>query len=176
MAIPRIGQKAPDAAGFIVLAGLARSLGSTYLEQYTYIYSLDGSISSDEQNQLETLKTQIAKVEDPNLSPSTPTSDLLDIPAVYWLDLRGYKPAEQAKLLKQPMLIMQGEADYQVTMVDSQLWKDALAGKSNVQFKSYKGLYHLFMTAHQEKARPSDYDVPGHVDPTTIADSASWIK
>lgn len=34
--------------------------------------------------------------------------------ASYWLDLRGYDPPAAAAQVKQPMLVLQGERDYQV--------------------------------------------------------------
>jgi fermentation-respiration switch protein FrsA (DUF1100 family) len=74
------------------------------------------------------------------------------------------------------MLILQGEADYQVTMDDFQGWKDALQSRSNVEFKSYPGLYHLFMPAQGKMATPDDYKVAGHVEPQVIQDVASWVK
>ncbi len=80
------------------------------------------------------------------LSLSTPVSELsLGVAAAYWLDLRGYHPEVVAQGLRQPILILQAEGDYQVTMEDFQNWQNALGPRSDVQFKSYPGLYHLFM-------------------------------
>ena len=48
-------------------------------------------------------------------------------PASYWLDLRGYDPPSAAKEVKAPMLILQGERDYQVTTEEFAQWKASLA-------------------------------------------------
>jgi uncharacterized protein len=176
--LPRIGTADAEIAGLIVLAGLCRPLEDTILDQFTYIYSLSGTLSAEQQQQLDELKEQVTRVKDPGLSLSTPASALpLGIPASYWLDLRGYYPEEIAKGLQQPMLILQAEEDYQVTMEDFQNWKSGLSTRSGVQFKSYPGLYHLFMPVEGGgKATPASYNVPGHVTEEVINDIAQWIK
>jgi fermentation-respiration switch protein FrsA (DUF1100 family) len=75
--------------------------------------------TAEQKKQLETLKVQAARVKDSKLSPDTPADDLpLGIPAPYWLELLDYKPGAVAAKLKTPMLILQGERDCQVTMID----------------------------------------------------------
>ena len=72
---------------------------------------------------------------------------------------------------------MQGGRDYQVTMADFQGWQDALAGHDNVTFKSYPTLVHTFMALGDlsRMAVPSDYNLPGYVDPTVISDIGTWL-
>jgi len=176
--LPRIGAADSGIAGLIVLAGLCRTFEDTILDQFSYIYSLSGTLCAEQQKQLDELKKQVALVKSPDLSLSTPASDLpLGVSPAYWLDLRGYHPEEIARGLQQPMLILQAEGDYQVTMEDFQIWKSALSGRSNVQFKSYAGLSHLFMPFEGgEKSTPAAYTVPGHVVEEVIIDIAQWVK
>jgi dipeptidyl aminopeptidase/acylaminoacyl peptidase len=70
--------------------------------------------------------------------------------------LRGYDPAEAAKKVKQPMLILQGERDYQVTMEDYGRWQTALKGQPRVKFISYPTLNHLFVEG-RGKSSPAEY-------------------
>jgi dienelactone hydrolase len=175
MLTPRIGKLDSKISGFIIMAGTTRPLEDVILEQSNYIFSLDGQISDDEKKQLEELKAQIAKVKDPNLSKSDSSATLpLGLPASYWLDLRGYNPAETAKELKQPMLILQGGRDYQVTTVDFDNWKKALSSRKNVTFKFYEKLNHLFSEG-EGKITPAEYLNPGHVAEAVINDIAQWI-
>jgi dienelactone hydrolase len=176
--LPRIGAADTGIAGLIVLAGLCRPLEDTILDQFSYIYSLSGMLSEAQQRQLDELKKQVALVKSPDLSLSTPASDLpLGVSPAYWLDLRGYHPEEIAKGLLQPMFILQAEGDYQVTMEDFQIWKSALGGRDDVQFKSYPGLSHLFMPFEGgQKSTPADYNVPGHIVEEVIIDIVQWIK
>jgi hypothetical protein len=96
-------------------------------------------------------------------------------PASYWLDLRGYDPPAAAKSLTQPLLVLQGERDYQVTMVDDfAKWKAALSGKRNVTFHTYPALNHLFL-AGTGKSLPAEYSTPGHVAIDVINDIVVWI-
>jgi dienelactone hydrolase len=174
--VPRIGKLDSKIAGFIIMAGTARPLEDVVLEQLTYVFSLDGVITDAEKASLEQLKSQIAKVKDLKLSPETAAADsLLGAPAAYWLDLRGYQPAETAKELTQPMLILQGGRDYQVTNADFQLWKNALSSRKNVEFKFYEVLNHLFIEG-QGKSTPAEYEQAGHVAEIVVEDIANWIK
>jgi len=175
MLVPRIGRLDANIAGLISLAGATRALEDVIPEQLAYIFALDGTVSPEEQKQLDEAKEQAAKVK--ALTPEDASSGTLifGVPASYWLDLRGYDPAETAKGLKQPLLILQGERDYQVTMEDFKRWNAALAGRRNVTLKSYPVLNHLFV-AGTNRSTPLEYDQPGHVDEHVIDDIASWIK
>jgi dienelactone hydrolase len=175
MFLPRIGRIDPNIAGLIALAGATRPLEDVIPEQLIYIFSLDGNLSPEEQKQIDQAKEQAAKVKTLKAEDATSTTVIYGVPASYWLDLRGYDPAESAKTLKQPMLILQGERDYQVTMKDFSRWTTALAGKSNVTAKLYPGLNHLFI-AGTGRSTPLEYDQPGHVDERVIDDIAGWIK
>jgi len=175
MLIPRIGKLDSKIAGFIIMAGTTRPLEDVTLEQFDYIFSLDGQISDDEKSQLEELKAQMARVKDPNLSKSFSSETLpLGLPASYWLDLRNYNPAEAARELKQQILILQGGRDYQVTAVDFDNWKKALSSRKNVTFKFYEKLNHLFAEG-EGKITPAEYLSPGHVSEAVINDIAYWI-
>jgi len=176
MLIPRIGVADREITGLIAMAGAARPLEDVILDQYTYLANLDGTISADEQAALDVVAEQVRRVKDPLLDASVPASELpLNTPAAYWLDLRGYNPAEAAKALSQPMLILQGGRDYQVTTIDFDLWKTALSSRSDVQLKFYADLNHLFITG-QGPSAPQEYKNPGHVAELVINDIAAWIK
>jgi fermentation-respiration switch protein FrsA (DUF1100 family) len=96
-------------------------------------------------------------------------------PESYWTDLNSYKPAEAAARLTVPMLILQGERDYQVTLEDLQGWRDALAGHARVTIKSYPTLNHLFLPG-EGKSTPSEYEKAGHIPDFVFDDIAEWIN
>jgi fermentation-respiration switch protein FrsA (DUF1100 family) len=74
------------------------------------------------------------------------------------------------------MLILQGGRDYQVLAEkDFTGWQAALQGRSNVVFKLYPDLNHLFITG-EGFSTPDEYSLPGHVSQQVIADIASWIN
>jgi hypothetical protein len=74
-----------------------------------------------------------------------------------------------------PLLVLQGERDYQVTMADFDGWKKALGGRAQVRLKSYPKLNHLFMEG-EGKAKPEDYTKAGHVAEEVVDDIAEWVK
>jgi uncharacterized protein len=172
MLVPRIGGQDPKIAGFIVMAGAARPLEDIILEQVTYVAGLDGAVSGEEKKQIEGLRQEVAKVK--ALQPGA-TGAVLSAPASYWLDLRGYNPPEAAKALDRPLLVLQGERDYQVTPDNFEAWKKALADRKDVTFKSYPRLNHLFIEG-EGSSSPAEYQKPGHVAEAVVADVAGWIK
>lgn len=175
MLIPRIAAGDPSLAGVIVMAGLVRPLEQMIVEQVRYLAAADGTVSPAEQKAIDEASANAAAVE--ALTPEDAKSGRMvaNAPASYWLDLRGYDPPAMARTERVPMLILQGERDYQVTMDEFARWKAALAGKPNVTFHSYPALNHLFI-AGTGKSLPAEYEKPGHVDETVIGDIANWIK
>jgi fermentation-respiration switch protein FrsA (DUF1100 family) len=132
-------------------------------------------VTPAEQAQIDDAEKLVATIK--ALTPEDAKSGRLisGAPASYWLDLRGYDAPTAAKSVKQPMLVLQGERDYQVTMDEFARWNVALAGKSNVTFHSYPALNHLFIGG-TGKSLPAEYEIPGHVDEAVIRDIAEWIK
>jgi dienelactone hydrolase len=173
---PQIAAADPDVAGLIVLAGFTRPLEDMILEQTTYLLSLDDSTPEKaRQDRLDKIKEKIERIKDAKLTPDTSAGELLGGTGAYWLSLRDYRPAEAAGKLNCPILVLQGERDYQVTMADFANWKKALGGRKNVTLKSYPKLNHLFAEG-EGKSRPEEYEKPGHVAAEVIDDITGWVK
>jgi alpha-beta hydrolase superfamily lysophospholipase len=174
MLIPRIGIADPTIAGLIVLAGAARPLEEAITVQTRYLAMADGSISSEEQLGIDRAAALAESVR--ALQPADASSGRMisGAPASYWLDLRGYDPPSAARSVKAPMLILQGERDYQVTPEEFAKWKAALSSRRDVTFHSYAALNHLFI-AGTGPSLPAEYQVPGHVAEDVIRDVATWI-
>jgi dienelactone hydrolase len=173
---PRIGKADSDIAGLVIMAGNARPLEDLVLEQFTYIYSLNGGPTEEQKKELEEIKKKCTRVKDSTLTESTPGAELpLGTPGVYWLSIRDYHPEQVAAQLTMPLLILQGERDYQVTMADYKLWERSLKGRPNATLKSYPKLNHLFVEG-EGKSKPDEYLKSGHVAREVIDDIAEWIK
>lgn len=175
---PRMALGNEDIKGLILMAGPASPLQDIFLDQIIYLLSLQDTISDMDKAKLKEIKEQVARASDPKLAPATPAKDLpLGLPARYWLSLRGDSPPEAARKLMRPMLILQGERDYQVPMAEFGVWKTALAGRKDATFKSYPRLNHLFLEgAGTGTSQPSEYLQPGHVPAEVIEDIAGWVK
>ncbi len=175
MLIPRIGSADANIAGLISMAGATNGLPETIVRQNRYFAEADGRVTADEQKAIDDAEGLVKAVA--ALTPADAVSGRMiqGAPASYWFDLRGYDPPTSAKSLKQPMLILQGERDYQVTMADDfAKWKAALSGKAGVTFHTYPALNHLFLPG-AGKSLPAEYDVAGHVPVEVITDIAAWI-
>jgi hypothetical protein len=175
MLIPRIAARDSRLAGVIVMAGAARPIEQAIVEQLRYLAMADGTISPDEQKAIDQASANAQAVEALTAADTGSGRVILNAPASYWLDLRGYDAPAAAKNVNQRMLIVQGERDYQVTMNDFARWKTALAGKSHVTFHSYPALNHLFISG-TGKSLPAEYETAGHVDAAVVGDIADWIQ
>lgn len=175
MLLPRIAKGDTAIKGLIVLAGSTRPLEDIYYSQIKYILSLDSVLSKEEKEELKKIEKQVKAVKSKKLSINTPATELpMSINALYWLDLRNYKPHELAKKLNKPMLILQGHRDYQVTYEDFKLWQKALLNKKDVEFKSFPKLNHLFMQG-EGLSNPNEYNKEGHVSELVLKAISGWI-
>jgi fermentation-respiration switch protein FrsA (DUF1100 family) len=164
-ALGRIAEKAPKAAGFVSLAGSARPLEDLIQEQMTSRGQSEEIVKS--------INEAVAKVKSEGLTLDTPASELpLGIIPAYWLDLRGYDAVVSLAKSSRPALILQGEADIQVTMTDFALWQK---GFPKATHKSFPKLNHLFMPV-EGNSTGLEYGLPGQkVDPQVIQTIATWV-
>ena len=162
---PRIATEDGKLAGIIIMAGNARPLEDLAVEQAAYL--------GMPAKQIENLKAEAARVKALEAADAD-GQKVMGMAASYLLDLKGYNPAASSKKFTVPMLIMQGDRDYQVTTKDFDLWKAGLAGRKDVTFKSYPALNHIFV-AGEGKSTDAEYRKPGHVAPEVVDDIAKWI-
>jgi dienelactone hydrolase len=163
---PRIAEDDGKLAGVIYLAGNVRPLEDLMVERSEY-QGVTGK-------QLDTIKQLAARIKgiEPGDGDAPP---ILGMKASYLLDLKGYDPSVVARKLTIPMLILQGERDYQVTMKDFALWKTALGARKEVTLRSFPALNHLFV-AGEGKSTEAEYRKPGHVAPEVIDEIARFAK
>ena len=175
MLAPRIGVRDAGLAGLVILAGATRPLEDLMVEQMTYLFSISGLSEEQQKARLEEYEKQRDRVK--RLTKADTSSDETDFaaPASYWIDLQGYDPPKLAQSLRMPLLILQGERDYQVTMKDYDRWVTALRSNKNVTFKTYPKLNHLFI-AGEGKSAPAEYEKAGHIPDEVVEDIAAWIK
>jgi dienelactone hydrolase len=174
MAAPRMGERDPEIAGLILMAGPSRPMADVLIDQLDYILSIDPS--PEQKSAVGKLKAQAEKLKDRKLSVDTPAEELpFGVTGAYWLSTRDLAPVETALKVRQPLLILQGGRDYQSTMEDFDGWKKALAGRKGVTLKSYAKLNHLFAEG-EGKAKPAEYQTEGHVAKEVVDDVAAWVK
>jgi uncharacterized protein len=171
MLAPRIAALNPQIKGIILLAANARPLEDLIVEQVMYLQEngkLDALISLDD------ILAQVKFLKEGKLTSETPSEKLpLGLPASYWLDIRLYDQMAVLKELKQPVLVLQGERDYQVSMKDFELWKSL--EKKNLTAKSYPLLNHLLLEGIGA-SYPEEYFNEGKVPFYLIKDIIRWIR
>ncbi len=155
--VPRIAQRLNDTeglAGVISLAGATRKLQDMIEEQLTYLGSVAGNNIDAKAEAAKTIAGQPQSYRDFEAS---------------------YDPVSVAKTLKLPILVLQGERDYQVTMEDFGNWRMGLMRNSNARFKSYPKLNHLLQEG-KGKSTPMEYAVYSPVPDYLITDIAAFVN
>jgi uncharacterized protein len=171
---PRIAERASDIAGLLMLAPPARPLHQIIPAQVRYIAELDGEISeagAESIRNADALRDAISRV----LEGEEVDVAWTGAPAEYWRDLDAYDAMATAAALDIPILLLQGDRDYQVTVADDFVrWSEALAAHGQAELEVLAGLNHLFI--HGEgPGNPAEYMRPGRVDAAAIERMASWI-
>jgi hypothetical protein len=172
---PRIAAENAGVAAIALLAGPSRPLEDSMVDQLAYFLKLDPN-SAEKKRQLAAAQAFKARILDPGLKPE----ESVELPTggaekgAYFLSLRGYRPTEVAAKLTIPILVLQGDRDYQVTAPDFDGWRAALGGRPGVELKRYPSLNHLFI-AGTGTPRPNEYEAPGHVDARVIGDLAAFV-
>lgn len=173
MAAPRIASQENRLSGLILLAAPTRGLEDLFLEQTTYLANLDGIIDENEAEQIVALEQLVTKVKELNISEE---EFVLGAPKAYWEDLSEYDPVETAENLSIPMLILQGQRDYQVTVKEDFVrWNESFAEDVNVTLRTYETLNHLFISG-SGVPNNTEYLQAGNVEEQVISDIVAWIK
>ncbi len=172
--LPRIANKSNQISKIILLAGNSRPLDQLIIEQFEYLYAL--TPTQELKDGMQKVKEQAQFLNSKNFSLETPKEKLpLGIPAHYWKSMLDYNPIEEIQKVKIPILILQGERDYQVTMKDFELWKKTLKNNKKASFISYPKLNHLFITG-EKPSDPKEYALKGNVDVKVINDINEFIN
>ena len=173
---PRIAAGDPSVAGLIILAGGTEPLQWAAVRQVRYLASLDSGAAAAAQPTIDAMTAQAEQADSPDLSTDTPDDQLpFNVPAPYWLDLRDYDPVATAAALDQPILICQGERDYQATTADDLArWQTGLHTHPNVAIRTYPADNHFFSPGTGPSS-PAELAAPQHLDPQLVTDINDWI-
>ena len=161
-----------DGCGYIMMAASPRKLEVLMREQTDFVYSLMPEITEEQQAEKDALFAELDRLND--LDALTDDDAVAGAYAPYWKWLDEHDIIQAAKEIEKPVLLLQGEEDYQVTMEDFGIWKDAIGEKENWTLISYPGLVHLFITG-QKTEGPSAYIRTEKMNEKVISDIAEFI-
>jgi len=174
MLAPRIDAQGGNFAGIIILAGSPRRFADIWYDQ-----AVDSILSLSESDQMIG-RAQLKEIMGYfNLFPNMPDenakdNNLLGVTGYYGKDFDTYPSNEYLARTNKPVLIMQGEKDFQVFAdKDFAQYQTLLSGKANITFKLYPDLNHLFIRS--TTGTIDEYEIADHVDSTVLKDIADWI-
>lgn len=174
MMAPLIMKECSDIKGAIMAAANARPMQELMIEQLNYLYG-DMYLPIEHRANVNNLIAQAQYSLRKDLKPDAPLDSLPSgINAPYWIFLNNYNQVAMAEKIKKPMLFLQGERDYQVTMTDLRIWKERLENKGDYTFYTYPKLNHMFMEGEGKPDR-KEYEKQGNVPEYVIDNITDWI-
>lgn len=173
--MPRILHMCPELAGAVLWAASFRPLAIIIQEQIAYVSGLSET-PPEAKEVLSAMDSEAQRILEMTRDlDQSGTWQALGVPASYWRDLVSYDPGSTLAQMTRPLLVLWGDADYQVTAEDFGLWKKAAENLPQAQFKQYAHLNHCFVYTDGPIATPSSYAIPGHVADAVIRDIAEWV-
>ncbi len=178
---PVIAYKHEDIAGIISMAGSLRPLYEISYDQNKAIEStLDTGIYDEETEAI--IREDMKQVEKDII---TLRGDFSDIPddeflmgfyAGYQKSVQVYQGLNFINEIDLPILVLQGEADFQVSPdTDYSLWEDTIGERENATLILYPELNHLMMKTNGYTDY-NDYAVKDEVSSDVITDISEFIN
>lgn len=157
-----------------------------YLLKYAPESGLTETIVETTAKQVETLKLLLAGSGDNEARAQAQSEEKqkrlsselpLGLPLPYFQSLHKLNTNALAKALDKPVLLVQGERDYQVNMDEFEAWKELLSANPNFTFRSYEKLNHLFVEGDiGALSVPSEYAQQANLPAYLLDDIADFLK
>lgn len=183
MLVPRIlendGKKRFDAA--VILAGPSVPIEDIMLTQYRNAadrarrQGLSPEVVAQLDQQAKQWEQALTIIKDERYTADNYPADLPLPNAAWWFDFRNHYGAEQAKNQRVPLFVAQGDNDVQVDASNLEGWKKALASRTDVAYKLYPKLNHVFVP-YDQPSTGAEYMLPGNVPIEVAEDLAAWMK
>ena len=179
MLAPRIDKEGGNYRGLILLAGTPRRLEEVLIEQNNEVLAeMKGLARRLVEKQIKKLNGTfdgLYEMSDEEAKKKKMGGGV----TLYYFKEMGEPPVEfYLRSLTKPILVMQGEKDFQVKAdTDFRLYKELLADHPNASFILYENLNHAFVPSVYgsiSKAK-QEYGVEQHIGENVIADIARWI-
>lgn len=172
--IDKVLKEQPVAAyGYVMMAGSPRKLDVLFREQYEFMFTVQPEAMEQAKMNKEDIFSELDRLND--LDALADNDAVQGAYAPYWKWLAGYDQLKMAEEITRPVLVLQGEEDWQVTMTDFNIWKEAFGDKENWTLISYPGLIHS-MTHGVMNDVTMNYLRTEKVDEKVISDIAGFIN
>ncbi len=181
MLAPRIDAEGGNYKGLILLAGSPRRLEEIMIDQNKEVLKhVNKLLQWIIKRQIKKLSSKFDTMYNLTDEEAKKTSLMFGTPIklYYFKEMGEHQSTNYLKDLNKPMLIMQGDKDFQVSVEkDFNLYKEILKDKTNVTFKLYENLNHAFVPSiygNIMKAK-KEYNVEQHICDYVIDDIATWV-
>lgn len=171
---PRIARSCGGVAALVLLASPARPMVAVLAGQIAYTKWRAGNpeLAAEQVSDLYDLEEQVNR---PEADPQEELTMLGSVaPRSYWHDLFALDPVAEAQDLSLPMLVIQGERDYQVALADFELWRRSSRCPERVIARRYAGLDHDLVPGSGLSSH-YDYYEARHVDLLVLVDIARFV-
>lgn len=180
MLAPRIDAEGGEYKGLILMAGSPRKLEEIMLDQNEDVLnSTKGLVRWIVKKQVTKLTQMFDGLYQLSDEEAKKKNMGNGVTLYYFKEMGEHAAPKYLTATQKPILIMQGEKDFQATVEkDYNAYKQLLAGRENVTFKLYENLSHAFVPSVYGdimKAK-QEYNVGQHIGEDVITDIANWIK
>ena len=180
MLAPRIDAEGGNYAGLIIMAGSPRKLEEIILDQNeAALRSTKGFINWIVKKQVSKFAAMFDGMYELSDAEAKKRKMGGGTTLYYFKEMGEHAAPGYLSVCEKPILIMQGEKDFQATAhKDFAAYQQLLAGKENVTFRLYENLSHAFVPsvyADIMKAK-QEYHVEQHIGENVIGDIANWIR
>lgn len=179
MLAPRIDAEGGNYRGLILMAGSPRRLEEIMLDQNDEVlHSTKGWTRWIVKKQLDKLCQMFEGLYELSDEDAKKKKVGGGTTLYYFKEMGEHRTSDYLEKLDKPVMIMQGEKDFQATVEkDFQAYQRLFEGNEQVTFQLYENLNHAFVpSVYGEliKAR-QEYNVEQHIDKKVIGDIARWI-
>lgn len=180
MLAPRIDAEGGNFRGLILMAGTPRRLEQIMVEQNEEaLAGMNAATRLLAKGQMKKLANLFVGLDDLSDEEAKKKPVGGGTTLYYFKEMAQHSITEYLTACEKPMLVMQGEKDFQVkASKDFALYQQILEGNPRVTFKLYPGLNHLFVPALYDNIAQAnkEYATERHIGEDVIADIATWIK
>ena len=179
MLAPRIDAEGGNFKGLIMMAGTLRTLEEVLIDQTeTAVNGMGKFLQLLVRKKVENLKNSFVGLYDLSDEEAKKKKVGGGTTLYYFKEMGEHKASDYLKNTDKPMLIMQGEKDFQVKKgVDFAGYQELLGDRANVTFRLYEGLNHAFVPYITEDITKAnkEFSVERHIGEEVIGDIANWI-
>lgn len=179
MLAPRIDVEGGGYAGLVILAGTPRPSWEVAYDQNRAAIQSQIKEEDEKEKQMKLAEEEYEKAKSLEEIGDEAAQDMtvFGMNGYYLKDMDKFNTRAWIDEMEKPILILQGEDDFQVYYdKDFTLWQELLSGKEQATLISYPGLNHSFVAYEgPHKGTLAEYKVPGQVDDKVIQDIGEWI-